>query len=71
MTSELSFSQVLLQRIKRDYEEQPGLRLTPTQAQGLWGLDRSTCDAMLTALADAGVLQRAQDGQFVRRRSAA
>ena len=32
MTSGFSLSQVLLQRITRDYEEQPGLRLTPPQA---------------------------------------
>jgi len=29
MTSELPLSQVLLQRIEHDYEEQPRLRLTP------------------------------------------
>ena len=71
MTSEISLSQVLLQRIKRDYEDQPGLRVTPPQAQRLWGLDGPTCGATLTALVDAGVLQRTLDGQFVRRRSAA
>ena len=70
MTSGLSLSQLLLQRITRDYEEQPGLRLTPPQAQRLWGLDGPTCGAVLTALVDAGVLQRAPDGQFVRRQSA-
>jgi hypothetical protein len=69
MTSELSLSQVLLQRIQHDYEEQPSLRLTPPQAQRLWNLDGPTCGAVLTALVDAGVLQRARDGRFVRRRS--
>jgi len=71
MTSEFSRSDVLLQRITRAYEEQPSLRLTPTQAQQLWGLDGPTCGAMLTALVDAGVLQRTSDGRFVHRRSAA
>ena len=71
MTSELSLSQALLQRITRDYEEQPALRLTPPQAQRLWGLDGPTCCAVLTALVDGGVLQRTPDGRFVRRRSAA
>ena len=47
MTSERSLSQVLLQRINRDYEDQPGLRLTPLQAHRLWGLDGPTCGAML------------------------
>lgn len=71
MTSELSLSQVLLQRIKRDYEEQPNLRLTPAQAQRLWGLDGPTCCVVLSALVDAGVLHRTPDGRFVRRQSAA
>ena len=71
MTSEFSFSQVLLQRIKRDYEEQPNLRLTPPQAQRLWGLDGPTCGVVLAALVDAGVLQRTSDGRFVCRPSAA
>ena len=71
MTSGLSLSQVLLQRITREYEEQPGLRLTPPQAQRLWGLDGPTCGAALTALVDAGVLRRASDGRFVRRQSPA
>ena len=56
MTSGLSLSPELLQRITRDYEEQPGLRLTPPQAQRLWGLDGPTCGAALTALMGAGIL---------------
>ena len=71
MTSELTLSPALMQRIKRDYEEQPNLRLTPPQAQRLWGLDGPTCGAVLTALVDAGVLQRTPDGHFVWRPSAA
>ncbi|MBI3490928.1 MAG: hypothetical protein HY047_03930 [Acidobacteria bacterium] len=71
MTSGLSLSQVLFQRITRDYEEQPGLRLTPPQAQRLWDLDGPTCSAVLTALVDAGVLHRTSDGRFVRRQAGA
>jgi hypothetical protein len=29
-----------LRRVKGEYLEMPGLRLTPAQAQRLWGLDR-------------------------------
>ena len=71
MTSELTLSPALMQRIKRDYEEQPNLRLTPPQAQRLWGLDGPTCGAVLTALVDAGILHRTPDGHFVWRPSAA
>jgi len=70
MTSGLPVSQALLQRIERDYEEQPGLRLTPPQARRLWDLDGPTSYDVLTTLVDAGVLQRTRDGQFVRRQSA-
>ena len=48
MTSGLSLSHVLLRRIEHDYEEQPGLRLTPLQAQRLWDLDAPTSCAVLT-----------------------
>ena len=34
----------VLQRIQGEYLEMPGLRLTPAQAQRLWGLERSTQD---------------------------
>ncbi len=61
-------SQILL-LIERDYEEQPGLRLTPFQAQRLWGLDGSTCGAALTALVEAGVLRRTTDGRFTSRQA--
>src|SRR5207249_5427762 len=71
MTSELPLSQVLLQRIEHDYEEQPGLRLTPPQVGRVLQLDGPTCRTVLTALVDAGVLHRTEDGRVVRRRPAA
>ncbi len=71
MASEHPLLQTLLQRIQQDYNEQPGLRLTPQQAQRLWGLDGPTCGEVLAVLVDAGVLQRTPDGHFMRRHSAA
>ena len=56
----------VLQRIQGEYLEMPGLRLTPAQAQRLWGLERDVCDAMLGALVDARFLVRTRDGAFVR-----
>ena len=55
----------LLRRIQGEYLEMPGLRLTIAQAQRLWGLDRSACDAALAALVDAKFLTRTQDGAFI------
>ena len=56
----------VLRRVKGEYLEMPGLRLTIAQAQRLWGLDRTVCDALLGALVDAKFLFRTRDGAFVR-----
>ena len=56
----------VLQRIQGEYVEMPGLRLTPAQAQRLWGLERDVCDALLGALVDAKFLAQTRDGAFVR-----
>ena len=56
----------VLQRIQGEYVEMPGLRLTPAQAQRLWGLERDVCDALLGALVDAKFLTRTRDGAFIR-----
>ena len=55
-----------LRRVKGEYLEMPGLRLTIAQAQRLWGLDRAVCDALLDALVEAKFLLRTRDGAFVR-----
>jgi hypothetical protein len=55
-----------LERIRAEYLEIPGLHLTKPQAQRLWGLDRTTCDALLEALVDARFLRRTQAGAYVR-----
>lgn len=56
--------------IQGEFLELPGLRLTVTQAQRLWHLDRTVCDALLAALVDARFLARTPDGVFVRPRGA-
>jgi hypothetical protein len=56
----------VLQRIQGEFVEMPGLRLTPAQAQRLWGLERGVCDALLGALVDAKFLAQTRDGAFVR-----
>ncbi len=53
-----------LRRVKGEYLEMPGLRLTPAQAQRLWGLDRESCEALLGALVDARFLCKTRDGAF-------
>jgi hypothetical protein len=55
-----------LQRIRGEYLEMPGLRLTVRQAQRLWGLDEETCVRSLERLVETRFLARAQGGSYVR-----
>jgi hypothetical protein len=57
----------ILRRIQGEYTEMPGLRLTATQAQRLWGMDRAACETVLSALVDVEFLTRNRDGAYVRR----
>ncbi len=57
---------MLVNRIKAEYLELPGLQLTPWQAQRLWGLDQMQCDAILQALVDAAFLRRTRTGCYAR-----
>lgn len=56
----------VLRRVRGEYMEMPGLRLTTAQARRLWGLDHADCDKLLTALVDAKFLFRTRDGAFMR-----
>lgn len=56
----------LLQRVREEYREMPSLRLTPSQATRLFGLEPPVCAAMLDALVSEHFLSRTGDGLFVR-----
>jgi DNA-binding IclR family transcriptional regulator len=56
----------LLRRIKAEYIEMPGLRLTVAQAGRLWGLDGSSCRDLLERLITERFLQRRPDGTYSR-----
>lgn len=56
----------LLHRIRGEYLEMPGLRLTREQAQRLWALDATTCTRLLDCLTDAKFLQRDANGRYGR-----
>ena len=68
----------IIERIRGEYLEMPGLRLTPAQAQRLCGVDQTVCKAVLDALVDAeflsvnahGMYTRASDGAWPRPRVA-
>jgi hypothetical protein len=56
----------LLQRVREQYRDMPGLKLTEPQATRLFGVAPSVCAAMLRALVIEDFLSRAEDGLFVR-----
>jgi hypothetical protein len=55
----------MLERIRGEFNEMPGLRLTPEQAARLWGLDARSCSEVLRSLVSSSFL-RWSDGSVVR-----
>ena len=51
---------------RADFDELPGMRLTPTQAQRLWNVDAGICWRVLETLVDERFLVRVGDGSYCR-----
>ena len=56
----------LLGRLRAEYLEMPGLRLTLEQAQRLCGVERTLCKSLLDALVDARFLCVKPGGEYAR-----
>jgi hypothetical protein len=56
----------MLLRVKGEFMEMPGLRLTEAQARRLWGLDADSCGALLRQLVHANFLFCTHNGAFMR-----
>ncbi len=56
----------LMRRVRSEFNEMPGLRLTPAQAARLLGLDQPACQRVIDALVGADFLRRAPDGSIMR-----
>jgi Fic family protein len=56
----------IVNRIRSEFFEMPGLRLTRAQAQRLWGLDERTTRQVLEELLELHFLQQTADGMFRR-----
>ena len=56
----------VLRRIRAEYLEMPGLRLTLEQAQRLCGVERTLCKAMFDALVEDKFLCVKSDGAYAR-----
>jgi Fic family protein len=57
-----SASDALLHRIRGEYLEMPGLRVTFAQACRLWQLDEATCEAVLNVLVEQRFLRKSGCG---------
>jgi hypothetical protein len=56
----------LIQIVRGDYLDIPGLFLTRAQVQRLWGLEPVVCDKVLDALVSARFLWQTREGGFAR-----
>lgn len=58
---------LLVRRVRSEFDEMPGLRLTFAQAKLLFGLEAGCCQRILGFLAQSGYLARTRDGRYGRR----
>ena len=54
----------LLHRVRAEFRDMPGLRLTCGQAQRLFGLRVDICERVLSSLVEEGTLRRAVDDRY-------
>lgn len=54
----------LLRRVRSEFREMPGMRLTLGQAMRLWDLDRPTCSAVLGSLVASHFLRLDSYGRY-------
>jgi hypothetical protein len=54
----------LLRRVRGEYREMPGMRLTIDQAMRLWNIDRQTCAAVSNTLVASHFLEMDGFGRF-------
>ena len=56
----------LVNRIRSEFNEMPGLQLTPAQATRLWGLDSHACERVINALVETSFLRWTPRGTVMR-----
>lgn len=67
MPKNLFVSEAAIRRVRAEFLEMPGLKLTVSQAQRLWGIDRMTCEALIDELVVCQFLTWTRDGAVVAR----
>ncbi len=58
--------ELVARRVREEFREMPGLRLTPAQATRLWGLEHEMCCAVIESLVAAAFLRRTDSGSVTR-----
>jgi len=56
----------LVARVRSEFLEMPGLRLTTAQAERLWNLDPASCQRVIESLVGDSFLRRTAAGFVVR-----
>lgn len=56
----------IMQRVRTEYEEMPGLSVTVAQASRLWNIDAPTAREVLNAMVDVGYLSAGPRGFTLR-----
>jgi len=62
----MTLPQDIVERVRSEYLEMPGMRLTPRQLQRLCGIGPSLCNAVLESMVAARFLTVRPDGTYVR-----
>ena len=65
--AEMSALSSVVERIRAEYVEMPGLSLHVLQAARFWGLSRTMAEQALSALVDSRFLLRDKNGSYRRR----
>jgi hypothetical protein len=60
----------LVQRIREEFDEAPGLAVTVDEGARFWALEPDTCRHVLAELQSMNVLVRTEDGRYRRAHSA-
>lgn len=60
---------VLVDRVRGEFNEMPGLNLTMEQAAKLWGMDLTACRQVIDALVESSFLRWTSSGRIVRAES--
>ena len=57
---------LVTRRVREEFREMPGLRLTPAQATRLWGLEQEVCERVIDSLIAAAFLRWTAAGSVTR-----